>query len=52
MKLIKARDSLGERAGDINMLDWFDNGFDVEGKEEVYTLGKLREDLDTTYISR
>ena len=38
-------DSLGESAGDINMRDWFDNGFDVEGKEEVIRLGNYEKTL-------
>jgi len=37
--------SFGERAGDINMLDWFGDCFDVEGKEEVIRLGNYEKTL-------
>ena len=41
----QSADSLGERVGDINMLDWLNNGFDVKGKEEVVRLGNYEKTL-------
>ena len=41
----QSADSLSEGSDDINMLDWFDNGFDVEGKEEVVRLGNYEKTL-------